>query len=973
MSTVSRVVTVLFFAATSLFAREAIDGFRVASPPQAVQMRVQVLYPGGATLFDSDWKNGNIFDWSAADLPYGSYRLRIFSRDLEGRVTEKQTTLQVSADRISIDPPLPDELTLTTTAHDGTTGELITTSGDLSFRFGDYLHRKDTEAMRLSPEGNLDIKGWIRPAGGILFPDGSVLTTAGSFIDESGRRRSADKKLTPKPEATGTGTMNQIAKWMDSAGTLGDSTVTESGGNLGIGTIAPTGKLHIFGPATLDVFAGMGVDMIAGPAFNFGYGGASFGRSAGFFNVRPDASATPPNPSLRFMTANVQRMIVTNTGDVGIGTTTPSGRFHIFAAPTADVFAGIGMDMIAGPSFNLGYGGATFGRGAGFINVRPDAMATPPNPSLRFMTANVQRMIVTNTGDVGIGTSSPTQKLDVAGNLALPSTASGGTAGVIMLDGDRFAHIFGQANTFVGVNAGNFTMTGNGGNTGIGREALLLNTTGAGNIAVGEIALVANTTGNFNTAAGHQAAVGNISGSHNTAIGAFALNANAGGANNTAIGEAANANNIAGSNNMASGVAAALNTTGDNNTAIGTMALEFNTTGNGNIALGSAAGQNLTTGSNNIDIGNSGVAAEANTMRIGSGNQTRAFIAGIRGVTPAVADGQGVLIDSDGQLGTIGNVSFSNNVALPATASGGTAGVITIGGVRFVHGFGTSNTFVGPNAGNFTMSGSFNAAFGSNVFLSNTTGCCNTAMGHIALGSNTIGVENTAIAYNALALNTSGIGNTGTGIQALFNNTTGSNNTATGRNVLLNNTTGSNNVAIGSNAGLNLTTGNSNIDIDNMGVAAESGTIRIGTTGTHTSAFIAGISGVTTGGAAVAVLVDAAGQLGTTSSSRRYKFDIADMRDVSDGLMRLRPVTFRYLAHRDHAPLQYGLIAEEVAEVYPELVTRDKDGQPETVMYQFLAPMLLNEVQRQRQENAALRARLERLEKIVQKLSGETN
>jgi hypothetical protein len=120
---------------------------------------------------------------------------------------------------------------------------------------------------------------------------------------------------------------------------------------------------------------------------------------------------------------------------------------------------------------------------------------------------------------------------------------------------------------------------------------------------------------------------------------------------------------------------------------------------------------------------------------------------------------------------------------------------------------------------------------------------------------------------------------------------------------------------------------------------------------------------VTTGGAAVAVVVDSNGQLGTASSSRRFKFDIASMGDATDGLMRLRPVRFRYLAHGDNAPVQYGLIAEEVAEVYPELVARNKDGEVETVMYQFLAPMLLNEVQKQQKTIDRLEQRLEALEK----------
>jgi trimeric autotransporter adhesin len=856
MSPVGRLAIAVAFAVTSVLAREPIDSFRIVSPPQTVQIRVQILYDSGTPLYDSDWKSGNLLDVTDA-LPFGSYQLHIFSRDLEGRIVERQTTLNVSADRITIDPALPDDLKLTTTAHDGTTGQIITTSGDLSFRFGDYLNRKDVEAMRLSPEGNLEVKGWIRAGQGILFPDGSLVDS----------KTAAEKKLHPKNDVAGTGTTNQLTKWTDTVGTLGDSAVSEVSGNVGIATMTPTGKLHIFGAATSDVFAGLGVDMNAGPSFNIGYGGASFGRSAGFFNVRPDAMASAPNPSLRFMTANSERMIITNAGNIGIGTSTPGGRFQIFAPPTADVFAGIGTDMSAGPSFNFGYGGASFGEGAGFFNVRPDAMATPPNPSLRFMTANAERMIITNAGSVGIGTSAPSQKLEIAGNLALPTTAAGGTAGVIYLGGSPFAHSYTNgpgSNTFIGQGAGNFTTLGVD-NTGIGRLALAnlaATSLAAQNTAVGVLTLFQTTDGHFNTA-----------------IGNFALQ---------------------------------------------------NNTGTNNIGVGRSAGDQLTTGNDNIDIGNRGVAGESGTIRIGtSGTQTSAFIAGIRGAMPAAADGQGVLIDSNGQIGTIGNVSFSNNLALPATAAGGTAGVINLGGVRFTHSFGTNNTFVGPNAGNFAMSGAQNTGGGNTALFSNTTGANNTGFGHQALGNNTIGNDNTATGANTLLSNTSGLQNTAIGSAALINNTTGSGN-----------------IAIGQNAGLNLTTGTNNIDIGNNGVAAESGTIRIGGA-TQTKTFIAGVSGVTTGGTAVAVVVDGSGQLGTASSSRRYKFDISDMGESTASLMRLRPVTFRYIAHGEHAPLQYGLIAEEVAEVYPDLVTRNKDGQVETVMYQFLAPMLLNVAQKQ--------------------------
>jgi polyhydroxyalkanoate synthesis regulator phasin len=476
---------------------------------------------------------------------------------------------------------------------------------------------------------------------------------------------------------------------------------------------------------------------------------------------------------------------------------------------TNDIFAGMGPDVINGPGFNYGYAGGSFGVGAGFFNVRPAAGATGVNPSLRFMTVNLERMIVTNAGNIGIGTSAPSQKLDVAGtvnvagDLALPATTSA-TVGVITLGGSRFAHNFGGLNTFLGASAGNFTMSG----------------LAVGNTAVGNSALQANTDGFYNTATGLNSLLSN--------------------------------------------------TTGTNNTATGFAALNNNTTGY------------------------------------------------------------------------------------------------------------------------------YNTASGNGALYNNTTGYYNTASGNWALYYNTTGYYNTA-SGGALFNNTTGYYNTASGNEALYYNTTGFYNTAVGYRALFNNTTGVDNFGFGALAGNNLTTGNHNIDIANQGVAAEGNTIRIGS-GAQTRAFIGGIRGVTTGAAdAVAVVIDSNGQLGTASSSRRYKFDIASMGEATDGLMRLRPVTFRYLAHGENAPLQYGLIAEEVAEVYPELVTRNKDGEVETVMYQFLAPMLLNEVQKQQKtidglittlsqrtadlqaetntvnaENAALRDQVEQLMRRVEQLEAKT-
>jgi hypothetical protein len=270
---------------------------------------------------------------------------------------------------------------------------------------------------------------------------------------------------------------------------------------------------------------------------------------------------------------------------------------------------------------------------------------------------------------------------------------------------------------------------------------------------------------------------------------------------------------------------------------------------------------------------------------------------------------------------------------------------------------GTNNTAVGDSALHANTDGSQNTANGAYALLSNTTGYANTAIGQYTLALNTTGNLNTAIGVGSLYNNTTGINNTASGLDALQGNTQGANNTANGSSALYNNTVGGfntasgagalfsnisgesntaigeyalglntiggNNIAVGFAAGSNIITYD-NIDIGHQGFATDNSTIRIGTPGTQTAAFIAGISGVNISG--VPLLVNSSGQLGVASSSRRFKQDIADMGNASDGLMRLRPVTFRYKkAYEDGSkPEQYGLIAEEVAEVYPDLVARSR-------------------------------------------------
>jgi polyhydroxyalkanoate synthesis regulator phasin len=261
----------------------------------------------------------------------------------------------------------------------------------------------------------------------------------------------------------------------------------------------------------------------------------------------------------------------------------------------------------------------------------------------------------------------------------------------------------------------------------------------------------------------------------------------------------------------------------------------------------------------------------------------------------------------------------------------------------------------GANALLRNTTGSGNTVNGAFAMEFNTTGGDNTATGHGALSSNTTGMGNTASGSGALYANMTGGGNVADGLEALGINTTGGGNTASGWLALYSNTTGSNNVALGCQAAAAVLGSNSNnIHIGTQGSLNDNGTIRIGGNAalgdpaTQSQFFASGIYGATTGASgALPVVVDSNGQLGTTSSSRTVKSDIEDMGDTTDTLMSLRPVRFRYKVYGPDSPLQYGLVAEEVAEVAPELVARDKDGKIETVFYDKVNAMLLNQVQTQ--------------------------
>ena len=416
---------------------------------------------------------------------------------------------------------------------------------------------------------------------------------------------------------------------------------------------------------------------------------------------------------------------------------------------------------------------------------------------------------------------------------------------------------------------------------------------------------------NANTAEGEKALLDLTSGTDNTAVGFGALLSNSTGNRNTAIGSSALDSSTTGSDNTATGFQAlAVNMTGGSNTATGSRALLFNQTGNNNTATGYRA---LTSNTNGSDNTATGYAALANNGFDGIDN---------------TAIGSGALAS---------NVSGGFNTA--------------IGFQALLRNTANNNTAVGDEA-----------------LFSNTSGTTNTATGVVALFRNTTGNQNTAYGAEALFSNTTGSNNTAEGLLALENNIYGHDNTAQGFQALKGNTIGNNNIAVGSNAGGNLTTGSNNIDIGAPGNSSEANTIRIGKQGTQRQTFIAGISGVPVSGSTV--VVNSTGKLGVATSSARFKQAIKPIDKASEAILTLKPVSFRYKAEIDPEGIpQFGLIAEEVEKVNPDLVGRDENGKVNTVRYEAVNAMLLNEFLKAHRDLPELKATVAEQRKQIETLA----
>jgi hypothetical protein len=649
--------------------------------------------------------------------------------------------------------------------------------------------------------------------------------------------------LVATPSLTFTGDLN-TGMWSPTADTVAWSTAGSermritSAGNVGIGTTSPTAKLHV--ADTNSVFIG----------------GSGLGAGANIYGDTTTYYGTTGNNSVAFFSDNTERVRISNTGNVGIGTTSPASKLYVvgdqIVVSVGAALSALGLQikgaaLSAIPAAQVqGY----IATGDSAIGVAGDMLIAPRTTvtaNIRFITGTspAERMRVDASGNVGIGTASPAALLDVSGADALVhGLVVGRGAGSISTNsafgsGALAANTTGSNNTAVGTSALLVNTTG-AENTAVGRSALAANTTTNNNTAVGRaalaantasdntalgyFALAANTTGTLNTAVGRNALTSNTTADSNTALGYFALNTNTTGADNTAVGRSALVNNTTGANNVAVGRSAlTANTTANNNTALGYFALAANTTGSQNTAVGRSAFASNTTASNSAALGyfalNANTTGAQNTA-VGSfalAANTTASDNTALGYLALTANTTGTLNTAVGRSTLAANTTADNNTALGSFAlTANTTGTLNTAVGRSALAANTTasnNTALGYFALGVNTTGANNVAVGRDALAANTTANNNTALGYFALGVNTTGTSNTAVGFNALAATTTGNQNTALGSATLAANTTGTDNAAFGVNALAANTTGADNVALGRNALLVNTTGFDNVAV----------------------------------------------------------------------------------------------------------------------------------------------------------------
>ena len=590
---------------------------RFVSPGTVVQLRLEVYNETGQKLFDTELHGGNVMDWNLQDgagqrLPPGAYACVLTIKSLSGRLSQRVGLVRVNDHEAVIEVAGGAKLStaqqqtigpvegntpfavlqeseaeaITAVTHDGVDGQMTSTTGALTFRTGDLFVGKDVERMRITPEGNvgigtdkpeatLDVAGAVRATEGFRFSDGTTLDAAGGKI----ALRDAAGNALPSPAAAGTGTLNQLAKWTETggAGTLGDSALFESGGQLGVGTSSPNSNAVVHADRSQN----------AGTALFVTNNNAGTGALA---SMR--TGLNPANFAADYASLNI------------LGANWP---------------AGFGGPVLKGKTVLLEGAGSNFG--IGNIN------ASEP---IQFYTtgSRLERMRITSAGDVGIGTTNPAAKLDVAGTI--------NTSRQYNIDGKRILSIAGTDNLFAGTDAGTSNSTGifnaffgilsgtsnttGFSNSFFGVTSGTANTTGSNNSFFGVRAGNANTTGGSNSFFGLNAGLHNTTASNNSFFGAFAGVSNTIGSSNAFFGfQAGQSNllggrdsffgfgagslNVAGARNSFFGTEAGMSNNGQDNSFFGDKAGMLNAQGILNTFIGAGAAEANTTGSNNTALG----------------------------------------------------------------------------------------------------------------------------------------------------------------------------------------------------------------------------------------------------------------------------------------------------------------------------------------------------------------------------------
>lgn len=698
--------------------------------------------------------------------------------------------------------------------------------------------------------------------------------------------------------------------FVDNAGKLGSSTGTD--GQIIIGSsagspewanvTAGTNVVITNGNNSIEVSVpGLGTEVIDGDT------GSASGPVLTFTAIAAGAStsfsATGTVVTLNLEDAS-QNVIIGKTAGGGAASGNVGIGHNVFhdLIATGDANIAIGLDAlnaITTGTENIGIGVAS---GTNYTSTESSNIVIGNAGTIG--ESNIARIGTTGSGTGQItdcfiaGTVHADTGLDVTSGNIDFPATTSISAGVIDQAGQPFIHSFGDPS-----------------NVFVGQQAQgSFTASNLANIGIGFQSLYSLTSGIGNNAVGYQTLYGVTTGNTNTVIG----------------------------NDSCAGM-----TTGTNNTAVGAECL-INAAGSYNTFLGFECGIAATAGteSSNIYIQNAGLSGENNIGRIGttgSGNSeiTDCFIAGtVHADTGLEVTTGDLTVFTGNAIITGGNLEMNNSHS------------IVVGGNPYINFYASTinNVYIGLNAGNPSVSGQYNGCLGESL-QAITTGSSNYAIGDNSQNSMTTGDNNVSVGFNMFNSLTTGVANVAVGAGFSFPSLT----------------TGQRNVAIGVTSGTNYTGAESDNLIlgSDPGVVGESNVIRIGLQGTGTNeqnvCYIAGIFGSTVGVSGVPVVVDNTGLMGTVVSSRRYKENISDMDDASRPIMDLRPVTFNLKNDKTHER-RFGLIAEEVEEIIPDLVVLNKDGDPETVKYQDLPVLLLNELQRQHNIIAELSRRLQRLE-----------